>query len=155
MGSWPEAGGGFYVKIKPMKPQLSGNHLSYKNHRRQFWLQIFLPMILAVLLIIAIAVISGVAAFGENGDAPRWAAISTIWLVIPVMFFGLIFLTILFGLVYLMIRALQVLPPYTSKAQYYVNRGASEVKRFSDMAAKPVLFIEGILASLKAVFGRD
>jgi len=138
-----------------MKPQLSGNHPSYKNHRRQFWLQIFLPVILAVLLIIAIAVISGVAAFGENGAAPRWAAISTIWLVIPVMFFGLIFLAILFGLVYLMIRALQVLPPYTSKAQYYVNRGASEVKRFSDMAAKPVLFIEGIIASLKAVFRQN
>ena len=138
-----------------MKPQLSGNHPSYRNHRRQFWLQIFLPLILAVLLIIAVAVVSGIAAFGQNGDAPRWAAISTIWLVIPVMIFGLIFLAILLGLVYLMVRALQGLPPYTSKAQYYVNRGASEVKRFSDLAAKPVLFIEGIIASLKIIFGRN
>ena len=138
-----------------MNTQFSKNHPSYQNHRRQFWLQIFLPMILAVLLIIAIAVISGIAAFGENGDASRWAAISTIWLVIPVMFFGLIFLAILLGLVYLMVRALQGLPPYTSKAQYYVNRGTSEVKRFSDMAAKPVLFIEGIIASLKAIIRQN
>ena len=138
-----------------MKPQLSENHPSYQNHRRQFWIQIFLPMILAVLVIIAVAVISGVAAFGENGDAPRWAAISTIWLVIPVMFFGLIFLAILAGLVYLMIQTLNVLPPYTSTAQHYVNRVSSEIKRFSDMAAKPVLFLEGIIASLKAIFRQN
>jgi hypothetical protein len=58
-------------------------------------------------------------------------------------------------LVYLLARGLQVIPPYTSKAQYYVNRGASEAKRFSDMATKPVLFLEGITASLKAIFGRN
>jgi len=138
-----------------MKPQLSGNHPSYQNHRRQFWLQIFLPMILAILLIIALAVITGVAAFGGNGDSPRWAAISTIWLVIPVMIFGLLFLAILVGMAYLLARALKVIPPYTSQAQYYVDRAASETRRFSDMATRPVLFLEGIAASLKAFFGRD
>ena len=45
------------------------------------------------------------------------------------------------------------MPPYTAKAQYYVNRGASEAKRFSDIATKPVLFLEGMRASLKALFG--
>lgn len=113
-----------------------------------------MPIILAVLLIIAVAVITGVAAFGANDNSPVWAAISTIWLVIPVMFFGLIFLIVLTGLVYLLARTLQILPPYTSKAQYYVNRGSSEAKRYSDMAAEPVLFIEGIIARLKAIFGQ-
>jgi uncharacterized membrane protein len=136
-----------------MKPQLPGNHLSYQNHRRQFWTQVFLPMILAVLLIVALAVIASLAAFGGSGDAPRWAAISTIWLVIPVMFFGLLFLIVLAGLVYLLARTLQIIPPYSSKAQYYVNHGASEAKRFSDLATQPVLFIEEIKASVKAIFG--
>ncbi|MGD8406427.1 MAG: hypothetical protein PVJ21_22410 [Anaerolineales bacterium] len=138
-----------------MDSPLSKNHPSYQNHRRQFWIQIFLPMILAVLLIIAVAVITGLAAFGANNNSPIWAAISTIWLVIPVMFFGLIFLVVLLGLVYLLVRALQILPSYTSKAQYYVRRGASEGKRFSDMAAEPVLFIEETIARLKAIFGRN
>ena len=137
-----------------MKHQILDNHFSYQNHRRQFWVQIFLPMILAVLLIIVIAVLTGIAAFGENGEAPRWAAISTIWLVIPVMIFGLLILAILVGLIYLLAQALKTSPPYTAKAQYYVNRATSETKRFSDMATKPVLFLEGIIASLKALFGR-
>jgi FtsH-binding integral membrane protein len=136
-----------------MNSRSSKNHPSYQNHRHQFWLQIFLPMILAVLLIIVVAVITSLAAFGANDRSPVWAAISTIWLVIPVMFFGLIVLALLGGLVYLMVQTLKTLPPYTSKAQYYVNRGASEAKRFSDMAAQPVLFIEEIKASLKAIFG--
>ena len=83
-----------------MEPQLPGNHLSYQNHRRQFWLQIFLPMILAILLIVALAILTGLATFGGGGDSARWAAISTIWLVIPVMFFGLLVFAILAGLVY-------------------------------------------------------
>ena len=112
-------------------------------------------MILVVLLVIAVAVITSMAAFGPNGRSPIWAAISTIWLVIPVMFFGLIFLALLGGLVYLLARALQILPPYTSKAQYYVNRGASEAKRFSDMATQPVLFLEELKASLKAIFRQN
>jgi FtsH-binding integral membrane protein len=134
-----------------MNSQISENHPSYQNHRRQFWAQIFLPILLAVLLIIAFAVLTGIAAFGNNGDAPRWAAISTIWLVIPVMIFGLIILIILAGLIYLLAQALKVTPPYSYKAQYYVNRGASEVKRFSDMSTTPVLFIEEIKASIKAI----
>ena len=146
---------GFYVKIVKMNSQISGNHPSYQNHRRQFWLQIFLPILLAVLIIIAVAVLTGMATFGKNGDAPRWAAISTIWLVIPVMIFGLVFLVLLAGLVYLLARALKAMPPYTAKAQYYVNRGASEAKRFSDIATKPVLLLEGLRASLKALFGRN
>ncbi len=111
-------------------------------------------MILAVLSIIAVAILTGIATFGTGGDSPRWAAISTIWLVIPVMIFGLLFFAILAGLVYLLAQALKATPPYTAKAQYYVNRGASEIKRFSDMAAKPVLFLEGLRASLKAIFGK-
>jgi len=138
-----------------MKPQFSKDHPSYQNHRRQFWAQIFLPMIVTVLLIIAIAVITSMATFGPNGRSPVWAAISTIWLVIPVMIFGLIFLIILAGLIYLLARTLDVIPPYSSQAQYYVDRASSEAKRFSDMAAKPVFFIGDIVARIQAFFGRN
>jgi hypothetical protein len=95
------------------------------------------------------------ATFSENGDSTRWAAISTIWLVVPVTIFGLLFFAVLAGLICLLARALKVSPPYTAKAQYYVNRITSAIRRFSDMATRPVLFLEGIKASLKAFFGRN
>lgn len=154
---YPYGKGGNYVKINSMKEhvQIPPSHYSYLEHRRQFWLQIFLPMILAVIVIVALAVISGIAAFGVNGDPARWAAISTIWLVVPVMIFGLLFFAVLGGLVYLLARGLQVLPTYTSNTQYYIQRVTGQIKRSSDMATRPVFFIEGIMARIKAIFGRN
>ncbi len=135
--------------------RLPENHSSYRNHRRQLWRQIILPLSLAALLVIAVAALAGVATFGKGDDSPRWAAISTIWLVIPLMGFGLLFLVILFGSIYLLARALQVIPPYSAKAQYYVNRAVSETRRISDLSVKPILFLEGLFASLKTLFRRS
>ena len=131
------------------------SHYSYNVHRRQFWLQIFLPIILTILIIIAVAVLTSISALSGTGDSSRWAAISTIWLVIPAMMFGLLLLAILAGLVYLLARSLDVIPSYASLAQYHVNRVASSIKRFSDAATKPVIFLNCLGAGMKAIFGRD
>jgi len=136
------------------KIQIPERHPSYQKHQRQFWTQIILPMILAALVVIAVAVLVGIATFGVNGDAPRWAAISTIWLVMPVMFFGLLFLAVVAGLIYLLARTLKVMPPYTSKAQYYTYQVSGIIKQVSDGMAKPIFFFESVLASIKAFFGR-
>jgi len=146
----------FYAKIEAMSEhaRLPGNHPSYEKHRRQLWRQIVLPLSLAALLMAAVAALAGAATFSEGGDSPRWAAISTIWLVIPLMGFGLLFLVVLFGLIYLLARALQVIPPYSAKAQSYVNRAAGETRRISDLAVKPILFLDGLFASLKTLFGK-
>ena len=138
-----------------MKSQPSENHPSYKIHRHQFWLQIFLPMLVTTLFIIAVATLTSLATFGENGDVSRWAAISTIWLVIPIMLFGLIFLAILVGLVYLLARGLKATPLYTAIAHYYVNQATDATKEFSDKATSPVLYISGITASIKTLFGKN
>jgi len=134
--------------------QIPERHPSYQKHQRQFWTQIILPMVLAALVVIAVAILTGVATFGADGDSPRWAAISTIWLVIPVMFFGLLFLAVVAGLIYLLAQTLKVLPPYTSKAQHYTYQVSGIIKRFSDGVAKPIFFIEGLFARIKAFFGR-
>lgn len=134
--------------------QIPQEHFSYTTHRRQAWLQIFLPILIAVAVILVVAVLTGLAAFGGTGDSVRWAATSTIWLLIPVMICGLLFLALLSGLVYLLARALQVLPSYTSSGQYYFNRVTSQIKRFSDTSTRPVFFLEEIKARVRAIFGR-
>lgn len=139
------------MKIQSYLPQ---NHLSYQNHRRQLWRQILLPFLLTLLLVVVVAVLVGLAAFGEDGEAPRWAAISTIWLVIPLMGFGFLTLVILVGLIYLLKRVLQALPPYSATAQYYVHRAAREIRRISDMSVSPIFLLEGVFASLKRLLGR-
>ena len=116
--------------------------------------QIILPVALTVLLFIAVIVLINIATFKEGGDVGRWAAISTMWIIIPVMVAGFVFLAILTALVYLMKQLLGITPKYTGIAQDYVNKAAMYVKRGTEMAVKPVLLLDGIGASVKAFFGR-
>ena len=127
-------------------------HESYKRHRKQLVWQIILPIVLTVLLFSALIVLISFATFREGGDVARWAAISTIWIVMPIMLVMLIFLALLVGLVYLMMKLLNITPTYTSLAQDYVYKAESYIKRATEAIIKPVLQLNGILASVIAFF---
>ena len=130
-------------------------HESYKRHRRQLATQIVLPVALTTLLIIGMIVLVYSATFNGNGEVGRWAAISTIWIVIPIMLGMLIFLALLVGMIYLLARLLNITPTYTGLAQDYVHKAAIYIKRGADAVVKPVLWLDGITASLKKFFGRE
>ena len=128
-------------------------HPSYLKHRRELWTKILIPMLLAVAVIVAVATLTGIATFRDNGEVERWAAISTIWIVIPIMGAGLLLLLIFLGIIYGMARLLQLIPPYSGYTQRVVWRIEGYVKRGADMAVKPVLALEGITATLKRLTG--
>ena len=131
------------------KMYFTQDHLSYQLHRRQVWEQILLPILLTVILIIAIIVLTSIATFRDNGDVARWAAISTIWLVIPVMLAGLILLAILFAVIFLFAKVLGVIPPYSYQAQKYVYRIEGYVRRGTEMLVKPALLVDVIKSHIK------
>jgi hypothetical protein len=128
-------------------------HPSFQKHRREVWTKIIIPMLVAVAVIAAVATLTGLAAFGEGSQVGRWAAISTIWIVIPFMLAGVLFLLIFGGLIYGMSRLLQVIPPYTGYAQKFAWRVQGYLKRGADMVVRPVLFLDEITAALKRLFG--
>jgi hypothetical protein len=129
-------------------------HESYKNHRKQLAWQIILPIVLTGVLCIALIVLINIATFRDDGDVARWAAVSTIWIVIPIMAGLVIVFALLGGLVYLMYKLLGITPTYTGLAQDYVHKAVSYIKRGTEMVVKPVFFLDGLGASIKAFFGR-
>jgi hypothetical protein len=129
-------------------------HESYRRHRKQRTGQIILPIVLAALLFLAIVVLVNIATFRDNGDVGRWAAISTMWIAIPVCITGFLFLALLGGLVYLMGRLLGIAPRYTGKAQDFVHKLAIRIRRAADMTVKPVFAVNGFGATIKALLGR-
>lgn len=129
-------------------------HESYRNHRRQLFWQILLPIMLTALLCLGLIVLINIAAFRNGGDVARWAAVSTIWIVIPIMIGLIIVLALLAGLVYLMAKLLRVTPTYTGLAQEYVHKAALYIKRGADAVVKPIFLIDGVGASIRAFFGR-
>jgi len=129
-------------------------HESYQRHRRQLISQILLPMVIAALLFVAMIVLINVATFRSNGDVARWAAISTLWIVIPIMIGSLVFLAILVGLVYLMKRLLNITPVYTGMAQDLVHKLMIRIRLLADQLVKPVIFWDSVGASINRLVGR-
>ena len=127
-------------------------HESYLKHRKQVVWQVVMPVVLTSLLIVALIVLINIATFRQDGDVARWAAISTIWIVIPIMFGLLIFLALMVGLVYLMKKLLGITPTYTGMAQDYTYIAVDYIKRATEAIVKPVLQLNGILASINAFF---
>lgn len=152
-----------HAKIPIMKDQLPHQfdrltappqHYSYLKHRKQMVRQVILPVVLASILMIAMIVWICLATFNQGGDVGRWAAISTMWIVTPVMLVGILILALLIGLIYLMARVLGAIPYYTGIAQDYVYIGQGYVKRFADMLVKPIIGLNGWLETIKEFFGR-
>ena len=129
-------------------------HESYRRYRRQRALQIILPVVLAMLLFIAMIVMVSVATFGYNGDVARWAAISTMWISIPVCIMGLVFLALLVGMIYLFARLLGIAPHYTGRAQDFVHKIAIRIRLLADKTVKPIIFLNSIGASANRLLGR-
>ena len=117
--------------------------------------QIILPIVLTVILIIAAIVFINIATFRDGGDVARWAAVSTIWIVIPIMIGMLILLAILVGLIYLLARLLNITRTYTGMAQDYVRKAAVYIKKGADAVVKPVIGLKGFFASVEKFLGRE
>lgn len=130
-------------------------HRSYKIHRRQFVTQILLPILTAFVLVGFLAyLIVDMTIVNESGDLNRWAAISTLWLALPTMVIGVFILLVLVGMIYLLVLLLQTAPVYTKKAQDIAYRGRSYAIRGADLVVRPVIYIEGLLANVRAFFRR-
>lgn len=129
-------------------------HESYRRHRKEFAWQIILPVVLTAILFIALIVLINIATFRDSGDVARWAAISTIWIVIPIMFAMLILLALLGVIIYYLGKLLNITPTYTGIAQDYVYKAAGYIKRAADAIVKPVVQLEGVIASISAFFER-
>jgi hypothetical protein len=129
-------------------------HPSLQRHRRELWTRILIPIILAAAVIAAIAVLAGLAAFGQGSDqVGRWAAISTMWILVPLLAAGILLLVLLVGVIYGLSLLIGTLPNYTVVVQDFFQRITGIAKRLSDGSVKPILAVGGVLATLRRLLG--
>lgn len=128
----------------PQKPPLPKPvHTSYLQHRKDVMQKIVLPLAAATVLVIVICVLIAIHAFrGGQSDVALWAAISTIWIIIPLMVMALVVVILLFGLVYLLARLLGVTPHYTGLAQHYMLWFNVQLRLLADKMSAPVIGIK-------------
>lgn len=138
-----------------MKAQLPHpEHLSYLSHRKQRNKQIILPVVLSAVLMVVVVVLISLATFNSGGDVARWAAISTIWIIIPTLIAGLIVLALLLALIYGLARLLGALPYYTGIAQDYIYIARTYIIRGADTISNSIISVDGFIANIKTFFQR-
>jgi hypothetical protein len=135
-----------------MDKQLSASRPTIRAHKRQFAWQILLPVILAVLTVLIAGGFVIANVISGQGQARGWADISLIWLIVPALFFGLAFMVILITTAYGMAKLLQVIPPYTNKAQTIFAQIAAAIHKLTDGVVKPFVWFRQSQAAIKSIF---
>lgn len=132
------------------------DHSSYQRHKKQRFWQILAPIGAGFLLMIAVMALTILTATqGDIGSqVSGWADASTIWLILPAMMVALLVAVLLFALVYLMARALRVLPVYTDLVQQYAALAAEKVKYFSNKLVSPIIGLRSSMAAANKIVGK-
>ena len=117
-----------------------------------FW-QIVIPAILSGIVIILICVWVVIEA-GE-GSVTRFAEISTVLLVIPVLFLSLITLIILGAGIVLTGKLMEWLPPITQRFLEYLDKAQELIKKFTEFIVQPVIRPSALLGGIKKSISRE
>jgi len=127
------------------------NPLTHKAHGRQVLWQITLPIALGMVVVLVLAVLAGMA---SEANASLWADISVIFLLIPTMLVALLFLLLFAGLIYALVRILQILPRYALIAQNFVYKVEGRARSGANLAAEPILRYHSFVAVVRTLFRR-
>lgn len=118
-----------------------------KMHRQQSAWQIWLPLALALVLVIGLCILCAFIVLGGINNptlAKTLGPVAVLWVLIPSCLTGLIPLALLIGLVYLAAKMLGGMPGLGEKAQNAVKRVQEMVETTANKAANLVIKVGGM-----------
>lgn len=138
----------------PLKPD--------PEHLRQVGLQIWLPLGIALAVILGLTTLAIVMAATDNGAWQQWRDFSVIWLILPLCLGNLILIAILGGLVYVTAKAHKGMLTGLRKVQGKVETISQVTRNAAEKAAQPMIKaggwgagIEALTRQVKKLFGRE
>ena len=117
-----------------------------------FW-QIIFPTIIGTLLLLMVGI--WVILSTSPGNISRFAEISTVLLVIPVLFSSLLLVLLLGALIVLVVKIIQGLPTITEWILDKLELIQKGVRVVSESAAGPVIRPAALLAGIRRIFVKD
>lgn len=115
-----------------------------KNHKKQTFWQIWVPLIVGILIVLFLAVLTVILTSRDiSGEFnTKWASISAIYISLPALFIAFIFLAILVGLIFLFSKIHRIVPEYMQKALDILLKIRDTIHMSSDTVAKPVITVK-------------
>lgn len=117
-------------------------------HRKQFFWQILLPVLLAVVVMLGAGIIAILTGGSANVGATRWAMISTILLVLPWLIFCLLPLALMILGILFLRKSHKSISPYLAATAYLSNRMRNQTESISQVAVSPLIRVSSIKAGL-------
>lgn len=116
-----------------------------------FW-QILFPTIIGTLLVLFVGIWT--ILYTSPGNISRFAEISTVLLVIPVIFSSLFWLLLFGALIVLVIKIIQELPSITEWILDKLEKIQKGVRAVSGTAVVPVVRPAALLAGIRRIFSK-
>jgi len=117
-----------------------------------FW-QIIFPSILSGIVIVLVCVWIVIGA--GYGNISRFAEISTVLLVLPVLFFSLIVLIILGACIALISRLMGWIPPITQRVLEFLVKVQEGIRNFTEIVVQPVIRPSALLRGFRNLISSD
>lgn len=139
------------VANKDKKPLPAPNPRTQKAHRQETWLQIILPLVMALLLS------AGLIYWIVNNDLKDlkvMAQIGQVLMILPAFLLGLIVLALLVGGIYAVTYVLRILPPYARMTQDAIDKIKHQAVSGADVSAKPIIQIRSFIAMIEVLLGK-
>lgn len=129
-----------------------------EQHRRQMIRQVWLPLGISIIVMLALMILAIIGTVQGSSEVNRWGNISAIFIILPVLFFGLLLLGILAGADYGLAKLLNKVPGWMLIAQLFMIKLALSVRRAADSATKPIFkvntFSTRVATLWDKIFGR-
>ncbi len=122
------------------------------QHRRQMRWQVWAPLIASIVVFVALVTLTIIGAVGGSSQVSRWANLSSVWIITPVLLSGLIFLVIFAACIYGMSKLLKHVPGWMLRLQMAIEQVALIARRAADAAAQPVMATSSVKASAQALW---
>ncbi len=133
---------------KPLPPP---NPVTQKAHRRETWLQILLPVIVALL--ITAGFIYWIV-LNEWKDLKVLAQVGQVLMILPTFVLGLVLLALLVAGVFAVTYVLRILPPYARMTQDAIDNIKDQAVSGADLSAKPIIQIRSFIAMIEVLLGK-
>jgi cell division septal protein FtsQ len=130
-------------------PTKESNPVTGKNHQREVFRQITIPLVIVSLFCLALAVM--VVVTNSMDQLSQWADISMIWLIIPSFLCSFLGMVLLASLVYLTIRSIHSLPVFSFRALKMLRNVQTSLLKFSNRLVEPFIKVESTKAKGRAI----
>jgi hypothetical protein len=142
------------MDIENQPEQLKRNPKTHAIYKREVFWQITIPLLVGILLILAAVGAIIFLTLQPVTEVGRWAGVSLMWLILPALFFALLFLALVSGLIYAVSFLLRVIPHYALMIQLYIEQGRRKISQLLNLSTEPILRFRSIWAAIRYAFGR-